>query len=126
MKQGKRINSMIRIKDCISLREVSSHYHIRIEECREFADFGLITVFMEKDELYIELQELERLKRIIRLYKNLGINKEGIEIILSMRNRIVELQSEVDMLNRKVERLETEYIRKHIEYTKKQGLFIEL
>ena len=117
---------MIRIKDCISLREVSRYLHIRIEECREFADFGLITLFTEKDEPYIELQDLERLKRIIRLYKNLGINKEGIEIILSMRSRIMDLQSEVDRLNRKVERLETEYVRKHLEYTKKQGLFIEI
>jgi len=126
MKQGKRTNSMIRIKDCISLREVSIHFQIRIEECREFADFGLITILKEKDEQYIELQELERLKRIIRLYKNLGINKEGIEVILSMRNRIMNLQTEVDRLNRKVERLESEYIRKQIEYKKKQGLFFEL
>lgn len=126
MRRGKRINSMIRVKDCISLRDVSNHFHIRIEECREFADFGLITILMKRDEPYIELQELERLKRIIRLYKNLGINKEGIEIILSMRNRIMDLQTEVGMLNRKVERLEREYIRKHIEYIKKQGLFIEI
>ena len=126
MRQEKRINSMIRIKDCISLIEVSNHFQIRIEECREFADFGLITIFTERDEPYIELQELERLKRIIRLYKNLGINKEGIEIILSMRNRIMDLQTEVGMLNRKVERLEREYIRKHIEYIKKHGLFIEI
>ena len=117
---------MIRMKDCISLREVSRQLHIRIEECREFADFGLISIFMEKDESYIELQELERLKRITRLYKNLGVNKEGIEIILSMRSRIVDLQGEVDRLNRKVERLETEYIRKYLEYSKRKGLFIEI
>jgi len=117
---------MLRPKKYISLQDVSDFFCIEVDECREFADFGLITIISERNEAYIEPQDFERLKSIVSLYKNLGINKEGIEIILSMRNRIIELQEEIDRLNHKVERMENEYVQKNIEMTKKLGIFFEL
>jgi chaperone modulatory protein CbpM len=117
---------MLRPKKCISLQDVSEFFCIEVDECREFADFGLITIVSERNEAYIEPQDFEKLKRIVSLYRDLGTNKEGIEIILSMRTRIIELQEEIDRLNHKVERMENEYVRENIEKTKKLGIFFEL
>jgi DNA-binding transcriptional MerR regulator len=117
---------MSRPRKCISLQDVSEFFSIEVDECREFADFGLITIISKRNETYIEPQDFERLKRIVSLYRDLGVNKEGIEIILSMRTRIIELQEEIDRLNHKVERMENEYVHEHIEKTKKLGIFFEL
>lgn len=43
----------------------------------------------------VHIDEMERCERVIRLYQELGVNKEGIEIILDLRQRIEELQKEV-------------------------------
>ncbi|RLC66507.1 MAG: MerR family DNA-binding transcriptional regulator [Chloroflexi bacterium] len=48
--------------------------------------------------------ELARLRRIRRLTR-LGINLAGVEVILHMRRRIEELQTEVDRLQRLLDSL---------------------
>jgi hypothetical protein len=46
-------------------------------------------------------------------------------VILAMRQRIVQLQEEVDHLTRRAERLEQENFQKNVELPRKRGLFIE-
>lgn len=43
-------------------------------------------------------EDVERLKTILTLTRDLGVNLAGVEIILRMREQIEELQSEVEKL----------------------------
>jgi MerR family transcriptional regulator/heat shock protein HspR len=49
---------------------------------------------------------LERLRRIVRLRRDLGINLEGIAAVLDMRERIESLQREVEYLRRRLSLVE--------------------
>ena len=68
----------------------------------DFADFGLCPTIVLEGRMGIEAQNLERLKSVISLHQALGINKEGIEVILELRARVAALQSEVDGLRGQV------------------------
>ena len=57
---------------------------------RRYVRRGLISATLTEDEL----AELRRIRRLAEL----GINLAGVEIILRMRQRIEELQAEVDRL----------------------------
>jgi hypothetical protein len=109
----------------IELREVSERFRIDFEVCRQFADFGIVSTVLENNTLYIDPEEVLTLRHAVSLYRDLGVNKEGIEVILTMRQRITQLQKEVDYLTRRNERLERENYQKTVELPRKRGLFIE-
>ena len=113
-------------RNCIRLTEVSELFQIDFEVCRQFADFGLIRIVREENTSYIEPEEVAKLRHIISLYRDLGVNKEGIEVILSMRDRIISLQRELAQLNRAIDRVKQEYVQKNIELPRKRGMFFEL
>ncbi|NOX86067.1 MAG: hypothetical protein GXO86_08905 [Chlorobi bacterium] len=79
----------------ITLREFANFHEISVTLIREFADFGLIEVRQIKNKPCIHIDDMERCERVIRLHKELGVNKEGIEIILEMRRRLEEMQKEI-------------------------------
>lgn len=65
---------------------------------------------MNKQRLYSE-EDIERLNLVIKLTKELGVNKAGVDIILRMRSRIEALQGEMkDMM-----RFFDDDIREHFE-----------
>ncbi len=109
----------------IELREVSERFRIDFEVCRQFADFGIVATMVENNTLYMEPEDVPTLCHAVSLYRDLGVNKEGIEAILAMRQRITRLQEEVEHLTRRAERLEREYYQKNVELPRKRGLFIE-
>jgi MerR family transcriptional regulator/heat shock protein HspR len=58
--------------------------------------------------LYSE-EDLERIELILRLTKDLGVNLAGVEVILSMRERMGEMQGRMnEMLQEVLRRMETE------------------
>ncbi len=57
---------------------------------------------MNKQRLYSE-EDIEKLNLVIKLTKELGVNKAGVDIILRMRNRIEALQDEMQDIMRFVE-----------------------
>ena len=109
----------------IELREVSERFHIEFEVCRQFAEIGIVATIVEDNTLYIEPEDVPTLRQAVSLYRDLGVNKEGIDVILTMRQRIVQLQKEVEQLTRRAERLEQEYLQKNVELPRKRGLFFE-
>lgn len=109
----------------IELREVSERFRIDFEVCRQFAEFGIVATIVEDDTLYIEPEDVSTLRHAVSLYRDLGVNTEGIDVILAMRQRIVQLQHEVEHLSRRAERQEQEYFQKNVEVPRKRGLFLE-
>ena len=89
----------------VSLDQVCRHFNIEMEIMSGFAEFGLFPVIREDGETAIEMRNLERLTEIVSLHQALGINTEGIEVILNLRGRINRLQDEVGYLQSTVENL---------------------
>ena len=89
----------------ITLSRVCEYFHIDIKIAREFADFGLYPIVFFEGEPAIETHSIDRLKKIISLYQALGINKEGIDVVLDLREKISGLQEEIEFLQNEVEKL---------------------
>ena len=59
--------------------------------------------------LYSE-EDLERINLILRLTKELGVNLAGVEVILNMRERMDEMQRQMNqMFQEMLRRMETEF-----------------
>ena len=110
----------------IPLDQVCIRFRIESETVREFADFGLYPVVQEDGESAIDAEYLDRLKRIVSLHRNLGINKEGIDIILELRDRITKLQDELELRNREIARLRRRVESEEPEALERRGLLIEI
>lgn len=110
----------------VTLSQVSDYFHIEIEIVSDFADFGLFPTVSLDGEIGIETDNLGRLEEILNLYQSLGINKEGIEVVLNMRERISALQGEVERLRNVAERLKYHIGNEDPELLKRRGLLIEI
>jgi MerR family transcriptional regulator/heat shock protein HspR len=99
--------------------------NIEVQVCRGFIDSGLVEVTVEGEEEYIPTRELAKLRRIVSLYRDLGVNREGIEIILEMRDRLVALNDELNRLKRQLETKKPGSARGRLKILKKKGLYFE-
>lgn len=110
----------------ITIQQISECYGIEPELIREFADFGLYPVVSQGGESGIENQYLDRVERIISLYRSLGVNKEGIDIILELREEISRLQGQVEELQREAQKIKSLLGYEDPETLRTRGLFIEI
>jgi hypothetical protein len=116
------MNSQTRIK----LRQFCGYLRVDYDLAREFADYGLYPVVYSDDEIEIETRNLYKLKKVVSLHQALGINKEGIEVILSLGERICELQKEIELLRSETAQLKVHADREEPETLKHLGLLIEI
>ena len=112
-------------QNCIHIQKVSSMFRIDLDVCREFIESGLIEVTVQFDEEYIATQELGKVQRIVSLYRDLGVNREGIEIILAMKDKLAALNDELNKLKQQLETRETKAIYGRMKALKKKGLYLE-
>jgi chaperone modulatory protein CbpM len=92
----------------ITIEDFCTHHGIQVTLVREFADFGLVHLQEQEKKAMVPAEEIEKLERMIRLHDELGINKEGLEIILNMRDQLVSLNSELEKIRYRMRQLEDE------------------
>lgn len=88
----------------ITIQEFADFHKVTTELIKEFTDFGLISVVQVERQYCIDTGNIERCERAIRLHKDLGVNKEGIEIILDMREKHAEMQRELKWLRHQLKK----------------------
>jgi MerR family transcriptional regulator/heat shock protein HspR len=79
----------------IYLREVAEHCGLGVSVIEELMEQGLLAEYPEKEADFFTDTDIEFLQRVRRLQDTLGVNLEGIEIILNMREQIIKLQEEM-------------------------------
>lgn len=82
-------------KKYIRLQRVIKYHGITRNEITEWEEYEFLEIIREKEEEYIREEELDKLERIIRLYRDLGVNSPGIDIILRLRSKLEELQKRI-------------------------------
>lgn len=70
---------------------------------RQYERLGLVVPERTRGNIrqYSE-RDIERLKFIQRMVSELGVNLAGVEIIMNMRERILQLHSELEDLRRQI------------------------
>jgi hypothetical protein len=92
----------------ITIEEFSNQYGVQQELIKEFMDFGLVNTYHQQEAECLSAEDTEYVARLVRLYRDLGINKEGIDIIMSMRDQLIRMNDELNRLRYKAHRLEQE------------------
>jgi chaperone modulatory protein CbpM len=110
----------------IALSQICEYFRVDIEFVRDLSEFGLFPIVAYKEEFALEAENLEKLREIITLHEALGVNKEGIEIILRLRERIAGLQEEIAALRDEATRLKAGGETEGLETLKERGLLIEI
>jgi len=87
----------------ITYHECAATYGLSEQDLREFVDLGLLRASEAPDSIR---EEPEHLARVARLHHDLGINKEGIDIILAMRRRLLHLQQALALQTARAAQLE--------------------
>ena len=68
---------------------------------RYYEELGLVERRGDAGRTYTEA-DLERLRMIRRLVDDLGVNLAGVEVILNMRERMLQLHAELEQLRREL------------------------
>jgi DNA-binding transcriptional MerR regulator len=109
----------------ISIQDIADFCHVAVDVLQEWAEDGLITISVREKSQGIPADEVGEIRRIARLYKELGVNREGIEIITAMRSRILELSREAARLRHELERLQNDHKLRYLEIPRSMGLIID-
>src|SRR5271169_4504396 len=86
-----------RSKAAYMISAVAEQYQIHPQTLRLYEREGLLKPSRSEGNtrLYTE-QDLERLEVILKLTRDLGVNLAGVEIILNMREKMAEMQRQIE------------------------------
>lgn len=86
----------------LTLGDLADAAGLHPELVREFVDYGLIEPAVGTGSLPLfRASAVERLRCIIRVRRDLGVNLAGAGVILEMREHILSLQRELEGLRRR-------------------------
>ena len=92
----------------IAIEEFCNHHGVEVTLIREFASFGLVPLHIENNQEFLPDKSINRLERTLRLFRDLDVNKEGIEVILHMRKQLKKLRSDHEKLLNRLQQLENQ------------------
>lgn len=75
---------------------VSEMLHVHPQTLRLYEREGLVTPKRTKRQRLYSEEDVERLSMIVRLTRELGVNKAGVEVILRLMHRIEGMQREME------------------------------
>lgn len=92
----------------IALKEFCVYHNIEYTFVCSLCETELIVVTTIQNEIYVHPDYIATLEKMVRLHLDLGINSEGIETIFHLLNKIEDLQTELKLLQNKMEFYENE------------------
>ena len=79
------------------------HHNVELGFIQALNEQGLIEISFFEEVPYLQREQLKDLETITRLYLELGINLEGIDVILQLLGRIQSLKEEVVLLRNRLD-----------------------
>lgn len=90
------IQNLVRVTDFCVSHKISQTLVVA------FYEYGLVEIVEEKNVQYIPFEELPKAEKAIRLYADLDINLEGIEVITQLLHRVEDMQDEITRLRNRL------------------------
>ena len=75
---------------------------IEVELIDELEDFGLIEIIQKNGVRHLHIEHLPQVQKIIAFHTELNINKEGIEIVLYLLERLKQQNQALKLLQDKL------------------------
>jgi hypothetical protein len=78
------------------------HYNIEWSFIQSLNQYGFIHIVSDEEDVFIDMDELHKLEKFIRLHYELDINMQGIEAINFLLERVQNMQDEINYLRSKL------------------------
>jgi len=93
-------------EDLISVETFCTQHNIEVSFVMQLQQSGLIQTRMRHQSIFVPVDALPVLEKIIRLYYDLDINLEGVETILHLLDRMDTMRSEMMTLKNRLRQYE--------------------
>jgi hypothetical protein len=93
----------------IPTKTICSHYDIEISFVDALNNYGLIQIEIYQEEPCIHRDDIADMERMIRLYRDLNINLEGIDVIFNLLDNERKLLKELNALRNRLSIYESEH-----------------
>jgi len=87
----------------IAAKIFCTHYNIPISFIESLSEYELIELEKVDGSTYIQLEDIHRIEKMIRLHYELNVNFEGIDIINHLKAQIKSLEEEIIVLKNKID-----------------------
>ncbi len=91
------------IQKLIAVKEFCAHHGISAEFLFDLQHNEIIELVMIKRTSFINVKQLSYLEKVIRLYRDLQINVEGIQTILQLLATIERKETELNYLRNQLD-----------------------
>ena len=89
----------------ITFHECVTHYGLSEADIRDFVELGLLQPAPDTPNALRE--EPDHVARLARLHHDLGLSKDSLEVVLAMRQRLMQLQQQLSWHQTRVRQLES-------------------
>jgi len=89
--------------DIIALNDFCSSHQIEVSFIQSLEEHGLVQTVIIDQSICVHVNELPKLERIVRLYQELNINPEGLDVIDHLLKRIEAMQREISELRNRLD-----------------------
>lgn len=87
----------------ISVHQFCIHYDIPQSFINSLSNFDLIELIEIEKAKHIQIEDINRIEKLMRMHFDLQVNFEGLDIINNLINQINTLQEDIALLRNKIE-----------------------
>ena len=89
-------------EEMIPANEFCLHHNIELSFIYSLKESGLIEISNVEEKIFVPVNQLSHLEKLVRLYYEMDINLEGIETITYLLQRMNEMQQQIGQLNNRL------------------------
>ncbi len=95
-------------KDLILIDTLCLHYKIDLSFFYDLSEIGLVQLQTYNQKQFIHQDKINDIEKMIRLYHDLKVNIEGIDIIFNLLEKEIKLQEELITLKNRLQLYEND------------------
>ncbi|MGV9004378.1 chaperone modulator CbpM [Flavobacterium sp.] len=88
--------------ELIIIEVFCQEYHIEVNLIKDLEEFGLIETVVYNKKRYVNINQLATIEKILRLHNELNINKEGIDVVINLLEKVNHLTDEIKQLKNRL------------------------
>lgn len=86
----------------IPLDQLCTNYSVEMSFFSNLGEIGLIEIRKIDQMEYIHQESIDNVERIIRIYHELEVNPEGIDVVFNLLQKIEDLQQELVLVKNRL------------------------
>lgn len=87
----------------ISIQQFCTHYKVPVTFINELHEYELIELIVTENEHFLQLKQLDKVEKMMRLHYDLDINLEGLDVITNLLSQLETLQTENSILKNRLQ-----------------------